>query len=281
MTTPKAEPPSNGNLDEGQKPTTLQGSTRSQNEPLSNGNLNATQEPRKLQSSSRSQNGAPSEGQPRCDIEANNALKLNPLQNTAPFESQPRCNTAARFGNNLRTCLSSDISGGHLWGQTLRIHQSQAASPVWSVRPTNQHATSESGKTRPWQSCWAPKTRPQSPPLQTAKCSGTAAPNGQRRTSKTRKRSGTAAPNDPKKKKEAPEPTPQDSETQRHGGPKRPKTDQEPPNRETQRHGGPKRAKNTPKTERYGGRKWGVRHSFRQGPHQLLGWAGLVWAELS
>ena len=31
------------------------------------------------------------------------------------------------------------------------------------------------------------------------------------------------------KKKEAPEPTPQDSEMQRHGGPKRPKTDQEPP----------------------------------------------------
>ena len=108
------------------------------------------------------------------------------------------------------------MGGG--WGQTLRIHQSQAASPVWSVRPTNQHATSESGKTRPWQSfrqgprrlgwaglgwagCWAPRTRPQSPPLQTAKCSGTAAPNGQRRTSKTRKRSGTAAPNDPKKKR--------------------------------------------------------------------------------
>ena len=58
---------------------------------------------------------------------------------------------------------------------------------------------SESGKKRPWQSfrqgprrlgpaglgwarCWAPKTRPQSPPLKTAKRSGTAAPNGQRRT---------------------------------------------------------------------------------------------------
>ena len=27
-------------------------------------------------------------------------------------------------------------------------------------------------------------------------------------------------------------------------------------NRETQRHGGPKQAKNGPKTERYGGREW-------------------------
>ena len=142
---------------------------------------------------------------------------------------------SGQVGNNLRTCLSSDISGGHLWGQTLRIHQSQAASPVWSVRPTNQHATSESGKAKllgtknetpeptapdsEMQRHGGPKRpktdlqnketqrhggpkrskkkRPQSPPLKTAKRSGTAGLNGQKRTKNLQNRE-TQAPNEPK-----------------------------------------------------------------------------------
>ena len=90
-----------------------------------------------------------------------------------------------------------------------------AASPVCSVCPTNQNATSESGKKRLWQSfgkahtkawaglgwaglgslAWAglaPKTRPRSLPLKTAKRSGTAAPN---RPKLEQKRSAPAAEN--------------------------------------------------------------------------------------
>ena len=106
---------------------TLKAQPAPKTEPPSNGNLDATQEPRKYQCSTRSQNGA-------------------------PFEWQPRCNRGARLGNNLITCLSSDISGRHLRGQTLRIHQSQAVSPVCSVRPTNQN--SQSGAPFEWQPRW-------------------------------------------------------------------------------------------------------------------------------
>ena len=95
----------------------------------------------------------------------------------------------------------------------MRIHQSQAASPVCSVCPTNQNATSESGKKRLWQSfgkahtkawaglgwaglgslAWAglaPKTRPQSLGSKTAKRSGMAAPNRPKTEQKTERSGG-------------------------------------------------------------------------------------------
>ena len=96
----------------------------------------------------------------------------------------------------------------HLWGQTLRIHQSQAASPVCPVHPTNPN--SQSGAPFEWQPQPAPKAEP---PSNGTRC------NTEAKKASLPNRSWT---------KEAPDPTVQNKEPRRHGRKQVPKPAAEP-----------------------------------------------------